>query len=610
MSQDYILPLLHQALKQNSAALNGLIVTQQHTALLKLERPRNPDHGDYAVNVSFLAKDTRLPPPQIAALLQQALSSPLFSVSPMGGYLNFKLNETALLNTVVNTMLSGEPGKNTSMQASRINLEYVSANPTGPLHVGHGRWAALGDSLVKIFRHCGAFVTAEFYINDAGVQMNNIAISLFWRCVQQLKAQNSIAQWVTLPDEFPYPGEYVAELATQYLSIPQQTETILSCYPSSSLPSGSLNEITPPPAHILESCKAFCRETLLSEQQALLKQLHVPFDIWTSEQTLYCQNEQGITPVELGLKRLTEAGMTYEKEGALWFCSTKFGDEKDRVLRKSDGSYTYLTPDIAYHHDKYTRTEAYNCIMNIWGADHHGYVSRMRGAIEALGHQPEQFDVLLGQLVNLLVEGKRTRMGKRRKMLTLADVVDIVGVDATRFWMVSKSLDSTLDFDIELAASNNSENPVFYVQYAHARCCSILALATQPAGNIETAQTEPPLVKPDVLDNLFKHLTPEDLASLLSDDLETAEQIATRQLILTLDRFTKTVEDAARVRAPHFIVQYLQELAKQFHSFYTVCRIISNRPNRMIARLVLVKTIQKTLAQGLALIGVSAPEKM
>jgi arginyl-tRNA synthetase len=279
-------------------------------------------------------------------------------------------------------------------------------------------------------------------------------------------------------------------------------------------------------------------------------------------------------------------------------------------LRKSDGSYTYLMPDIAYHDDKFNRPEGYNRILNIWGADHHGYIARMRGAIEALGHDPGQFEVLLGQLVNLIVEGERTRMGKRRKMLTLQDVVDEVGVDATRFWMVSKSADSSLDFDVDLAASASSENPVFYVQYAHARCCSILRNAVESAPNVDTGEMTAPFVQADALTNFETSLAPDQITLLFDSLTDAKDKAILKNLLLMLDGFEDIVKDAARLRAPHFLTQYMQDVSAQFHSFYGVCRILTPEPPLTMARLMLIRAIQKTLAEALGLLGVTAPEKM
>lgn len=594
MIKQYILNQLGSALQKAAPALNNLAVDDSLLAGFRLERPRNPEHGDYAVNVSFLARQTKMPPPKIA----EAIGAHLSNVTVMGGYLNFTITEAMLAEALVAIIHAEKPGLNESLQAERILLEYVSANPTGPLHIGHGRWAALGDSIVRILRHCGAFVTAEFYINDAGVQMGNITTAVYWRAVELLKAEGLLPESLNLPEVLPYPGEYVIDVASLYLADETRKQQFVAAHAHGGDALGD--------EALQNALKVFSKKVLLENQQVLLNKMRVLFENWISEKE-YLYDRDLITGT---LQRLMDKGFTYEAEDALWFKSTEFGDEKDRVLRKSDGSYTYLTPDIAYHDDKFNRPERYNRIMNIWGADHHGYIPRMRGAIQALGHDPEQFEVLLGQLVNLIVDGERTRMGKRRKMLTLQDVVDEVGVDATRFWMVSKSADSSLDFDVDLAASASSENPVFYVQYAHARCCSILRNAVESAPNVDTGELVAPFVQADALQQFESGLKPEQLALLFDSLSEPREKAVLKTLLLLLDNFEDTVKDAGRLRAPHFITQYLLDVAAQFHSFYGICRILTPEPALTQARLMLIRAIQKILAQGLDLLGVSAPEKM
>ena len=599
MIRHRILEQLAAALHKAAPNLNNLAVDESVLSGFKMERPRNPEHGDYAVNVSFLARHTKMAPPKIAEVISACLEGVRpEDISVIGGYLNFKITEAMLAEALAAIIHVEKTGLNDSQADKRILLEYVSANPTGPLHIGHGRWAALGDAIVRILRHNGAFVTAEFYINDAGVQMGNITTSVYWRAVELLKAKGALPKSVEVPDVLPYPGEYVADVSALYLSDESREQRFIAAH---------ANHADALADEALQAeLKAFSKTVLLEAQQALLGNLRVHFENWISEKEyLYDRDVIGGT-----LERLSAQGYTYEAEDALWFKSTEFGDEKDRVLRKSDGSFTYLTPDIAYHDDKFNRAERYNCILNIWGADHHGYIPRMRGAIEALGHDPNQFEVLLGQLVNLIVDGERTRMGKRRKMLTLQDVVDEVGVDATRFWMVSKSADSALDFDVDLAASASSENPVFYVQYAHARCCSILRNAVEPAPNVDTGEMTAPFVQADALKSFEAGLTPHALALLFDSLTEPRDQAVLKALVLLLDGFEDTVRDAARLRAPHFITQYLQDVSSQFHSFYGVCRILTPEPALTQARLMLIRAIQKTLAQGLDLLGVSAPEKM
>lgn len=599
MIKQIITERLIAALAQASPQLNNLAVNEAISSGFRIERPRHTEHGDYAVNVSFLARHTRMAPPQIAEKLSQFLHAEGFEHSVMGGYLNFRLNDSLLQQALASLISASQPGKNESLQGERILLEYVSANPTGPLHIGHGRWAALGDSIARILRHNGAAVTTEFYINDAGVQMENITQSVYWRCVQILKAGNQLPETPStkLPDTLPYPGDYVGKVAQLFLANPENQQRFIQAH-------NSQGQLLSP--ELSEHLKTFVRQTLLKTQQELLERMHVQFENWISEKE-YLYDRDIIAST---LLTLTQKGFTYEADDALWFKSTEFGDEKDRVLRKSDGTYTYLMPDIAYHDDKFKRSEGFNRLINIWGADHHGYIPRMRGAIQALGHNPDQFEVLLGQLVNLIIDGERTRMGKRRKMLTLLDVVDEVGVDATRFWMVSKSADSTLDFDVELAATASSENPVFYVQYAHARCCSILRNAVEPSPNVDTGEIIQPFVAVEALSRLQSELQPQDLTLLFSALDGPKERSVLTNLVLLLDNFEDVVRDAARIRAPHFLTQYAQDVSAEFHSFYNLCRILTAEPSITQARLALIIAIRKTLAQALELLGVTAPEKM
>ena len=623
MIKTQILTRLATALQQASSDLNQLQVDESLLSNLRLERPRSMEHGDYAINVSFLARHTKLAHPKIAEILIQHLTADIFQASAIGGYINLILTDVFLNEALASIIHTEHPGHNQSQADQKVLLEYVSANPTGPLHVGHGRWAALGDSIVRILRHCGATVTPEFYINDFGFQMEKLALSIWWRSIELLKNEKALPGISPETDllagrELPYPGEFVIDLAQDYLltDITHRQNLLQdwSIFQASQEASGSsIQDVSELPEwkQMKQNIIEQVAPRILASQQTLLNQIHVHFDVWTSEkQALHDSGAVAKT-----LERLNASGFTYEAEGALWFKSSQFGDEKDRVLCKTDGSYTYLTADIAYHDEKFSRQNGngkprYNRIMNIWGADHHGYIPRMRGAIEALGHDPQQFEVLLGQLVNLIVDGERTRMGKRRKMLTLQDVVDEVGVDATRFWMVSKSADSALDFDVDLAASTSSENPVFYVQYAHARCCSILRNAVEAAPDINTLEMKAPYILAETLQKFEQHLTAQDLAPLFESLSEEKDKSILKTLILHLDHFEDTVKDAARLRAPHFITQYTLDVAANFHSFYNVCRILTPDPQVTQARLMLIRAIQKTLAQALELLGVSAPEKM
>jgi arginyl-tRNA synthetase len=620
MIKTWLLAQLAHSVEQAAPELNNLNVDDTIRGGFKLERPRNAEHGDYAVNVSFLARHTKMAPPAIAAIIVKKLKAQLnpaeMSVTAMGGYLNFILGDKLLLNSLSDRVHTDTPGKNDSLSHERILLEYVSANPTGPLHIGHGRWAALGDSLARIFRHCGAFVTPEFYINDFGFQMEKLALSLWWRSVEVLKNAGKLdgvdaANNIISERELPYAGEFVIDLAKTLLEKVDYTADIQADWKAYTTASASeLSDLPAWQETIKNRLIAVAVPYLLGQQQALLEVMRVHFDVWTSEkEAMHLSGRVADT-----LATLQSRDQVYEKDEALWFRSESFGDEKDRVLRKQDGSYTYLTADIAYHHEKCERRtpegQLYTRLLNIWGADHHGYIARLRGSIIALGHDGERFEVLLGQLVNLVIDGERTRMGKRRKMLTLQDVVDEVGVDATRFWMVSKSSDSTLDFDVDLAASASSDNPVFYVQYAHARCCSILRNATQPAPNVDTGETQPPAVELADFKAFVKNTNGDNTEALFVGLATEQERSALKTLLLKLDQFEETVTDSARMRAPHFLTQYMMDLASQFHSFYNVCRIITGDENQTRNRLLVIVALKKTFAQALDLLGVTAPERM
>jgi len=576
---------------------------------IKVEVPKNLEHGDYAVNVSFLARHTKLAPPVIAQTVATVLNQhPSYSTSftwhPIAGFVNAKVTEKALLEALNPLLLgSATAGQNATKTTECILLEFVSANPTGPLHLGHGRWAALGDSLRRILEHCGASVCAEFYVNDHGQQMSNMANSLWFRSLEQLGLASFPVAEADVP--FPYyPGDYVKTLAEQYLAIPAQKAELEAWFQQY----GAVRVETFETQDPFLQLRTYSRDAMLALQKALLDTLKVRFDSWQFETDLHAEGK-----VEEALATLKASGHTYEQEGALWLKSSELGDEKDRVLVKSSGAYTYLAADVANHDKKFKRAENFNRVMHIWGADHHGYIPRMKAAIAALGHNAENFQVILGQLVNLVVNGEKTRMGKRKTMLTLHDVVEEVGVDATRFWLVARSADSTIEFDLDLAASASEENPVFYTQYAYARCSGIIRQATEPSINRESGEVVQPRFSKQQLDAVFQTYTAEGWNSLLFDPLVSADNkafVAVREIVLALVQFPEKVADAGRVLSPHIIVRYAMGLASQFHSFYNACRVLCEDEQQALARLALVRCIQLTLAQALALLGVSAPEKM
>lgn len=600
------------------------ITPDEAMAAIRIERPRERSHGHYAVNVSPLSRQLKVAPPIIAQELVHAVSHLLdVQAVAVGGFVNFTLDDALFAQALTHCLTDDAPGKNTALADEAILLEYVSANPTGPLHIGHGRWAALGDSLVRVLRHCGATVTPEFYINDAGEQMRKIALSVFYRFRDILVEEGALdPKAAQIEINYPYPGEYVLDIARQLRSAPEGQEAcqILKARLEDILTSQGVSwelidyENNTP---VISGLTSPIKDLMLAQQKNLLSRLGVEFEAWFSEKEMLY--DRGL--VDNTLEQLKAQQFSYEQDGALWLQSSELGDEKDRVLIKSDGQNTYLAADIAYHVQKYERRDdqdqpQYSKIINIWGADHHGYIARLRAALIALGYlhgvDDPKFEIVLGQLVNLIIDGERERMGKRRKMLTLEDVVNDVGVDATRFWMVSKSPDTALDFDVDLAKSASNENPVYYVQYAHARCSSILRNALKPT------QTSDEPVKPFITEAELQQLktapTLDMLAPLFEADASWDDGEKTlgdiRELIMMLDRLDDVVIHAAHSRSPHGVARYAQDISAQFHSVYNQCRMLSDDPKLTKARLALVLAFQRVLAQALDLLGVSAPDSM
>ncbi len=532
------------------------------------EKPKNPEFGDFSVNVSSLARDAKMAPPMIANAIIEYINPDGFNVNVAAGFINFKLEENFLKKVVEEIIADKESYGKADFgnlgKGQKVNIEYVSANPTGPFHIGHGRWAALGSSLAEVMKATGYDVYQEFYINDAGNQINKLALSLELR-VKELKGEK--VEW----PEDAYKGDYLIDCAKRYVE--SATD---------------------------ESYGEFAKKDMLRLQKELLEKFGTNFDCFFSETSLYKNNE-----VENCINALDKAGKLYEKDGALWFRTTDYTDDQDRVLKKTDGSNTYLTADIAYHKNKFDRGFEY--LINIWGADHHGYIPRMKAAIDALGYDSNNLEVLLGQLVNIIQDGAAVRMGKRKKMVTLDELVDEVGVDATRFWMLMRSIDTTLDFDVDLAKQKNDQNPVFYVQYAHARACSILRKAAETRIDTESGESLPPYIDANELKKVISGDTP---IGRLYDDGDEKSIEATRKLILRLEEFKNTVEGASRLRAPYLLCKYASNLAYDFHHFYNFTRVLSDDKELTKSRLTLVFAVKMVLALVFKLLKISAPEKM
>ncbi len=562
-----------------NAVINGVIegckskqlgqMTSADNISLIVEKPKNPDFGDFAVNISSLAREAKMAPPAIANVIAEYLKSEDYTVSIVGGFINFKISDNLLVKNLKEILdKKSEYGRPEKINKEKILLEYVSANPTGPFHIGHGRWAAMGSALANLLKFYGHEVYQEFYINDAGSQIQKLGNSLKIRIKQELGENIDFPADETERKNY-YPGDYLIPVAKKFLSENEPTDDV----------------------KILSD---YAKKEMEAQQKALLEGFRVHFDNFYSELDLHNSGK-----VDKCVNKLKEAGKLYEKDGALWFKSSDYGDDQDRVIKKADGSNTYLTADIAYHIDKLQR--GFDRLINIWGADHHGYVARVKASIEALGYDPNKLEILLGQLVNLVINGEEVRMGKRKNMVTLDDLIEEVGVDATRFWMEMRNIDTTLDFDIELAKRSTDENPVFYVQYAYARACSILRNATSERLNPDNGEKFPAPMSEKEL---------EELKNNFDTSLMDGKVAEGRKLLLKLEEFKSAITLSAQNRTVYTICRYVQELAAEFHSFYNANRVICDDKSLMQSRLALIEGLRQVLANALEILQVTAPERM
>ncbi|HUT72559.1 MAG TPA: arginine--tRNA ligase [Desulfatiglandales bacterium] len=521
-----------------------------------VEVPNNPDHGHFATNLAMtLAGEQRNAPRKIAEIIIQHLidHDHLIEKTEIGGagFINFFVAAEQWRNLLCQVIDQGDAyGRNSIGNGEKIMVEFVSANPTGPLHLGHGRGAALGDTLCRILDFCGYDARREFYINDAGLQIKLLGESIYSR-------------WKQFSDpSYPFPedgyqGDYIEELAVE---IPKEQD----------LENLSVHEA-------VDLLSERGKERMLEELKEDLANFRVDFDLWFEESDLYSSGK-----IDQTLKLIKERGLLFEEDGALWIKTTRFGDDKDRVVRKTDGEYTYFASDISYHLNKWER--GFKKVINIWGADHHGYVNRVQAALMAEGLPEGWLEVLLIQLVKLWEGGAEVKMSKRSgRYVTLKDLVDEVGVDAVRFVFLSKDHTSPLDFDMDLVKRKDSENPVYYVQYAHARICSIFRKAAER--NIRLPEDPGPCLKKLVLD----------------------EEIA---LIRKMADFPWLIEDIAIKREPHRLTYYLIELASSFHRYYNKHRVITKDRTLSHARLGLSLGAKILIKNGLNLLGLNAPEKM
>jgi len=518
-------------------------------ATLLLERPKLAAHGDYACNVALqLAKALKRPPREIASGLAAIMAAtPELEKTEIAGagFINLFL-KPAYKQQVVNRILAtGDPyGRVMPDPDRKVQVEFVSANPTGPLHVGHGRQAALGDAIAALLEAQGYSVTREFYYNDAGAQIDKLALSV------QARAKGIRPGEAGWPEE-GYNGEYIEDIAREYLA-----------------GNGDAGD--------REAIRKFAVAYLRAEQDADLQAFGVKFDVYYLESSLYTDGK-----VDAAVTRLIASGKTYEKDGALWFRTTDYGDDKDRVVRKSDGTYTYFVPDVAYHVTKWRR--GFRKVIDVQGTDHHSTVTRVRAGLQALGIgiPPGYPDYVLHSLVKVMRGGEEVKISKRAgSYVTVRDLIDWVGRDAVRFFLVSRKADTDFVFDVDLARAKSEENPVYYVQYAHARVCSVLRQWGGDPAQLAGADT-----------------------SVLVDEHEMA-------LLKRLMEFSEVVEDAARELAPHAITFYLRDLTGEFHRFYHAVRILIDDERVKLARLALACAVRDALREGLKLLGVSAPEEM
>jgi arginyl-tRNA synthetase len=544
-------------LEIKSAVIKANLATEEEIPDVILEYPKDKAHGDYSTNMAMqLARIAKKAPRKIAEELVENFDSSKASIEKIEiagpGFINFFMNNQYLADLIPVILEEGEEyGQSNAGNGERINVEFVSANPTGDLHLGHARGASVGDSLCNVLEKAGYDVTREYYINDAGNQIHNLALSVEARYFQALGQDKEMPEdGYHGADIIGIGKELAKEFGDKYVNVDEK-----------------------------ERYQFFRQYGLKYEMEKLkndLEAFRVPFNVWYSETSLY---ESG--KIDEALKVLKENGHVYEQDGATWFRSTELGDDKDRVLIKNDGTYTYLTPDISYHRDKFER--GFNKLINIWGADHHGYIPRMKAAVGALGFDSDSLEVEVIQLVHLYKNGEKMKMSKRTgKAVTMRELVDEVGLDAVRYFFAMRSGDTHMDFDLDLAVSQSNENPVYYAQYAHARICSILRQAEEKGLGKEH----------------------EINLTLIGSEKEI-------DLLKNLGDFPQIIADSAEKRTPHRIANYTNELAAAFHSFYNANKVLDDDNKELTtARLALIKSVKITLQNALALIGVSAPEKM
>lgn len=545
------LKIIENALE--AARRDGLIKAESLPAII-IEKPKKEEFGDFSTNIAMLLAPLEKRPPRVIAeaIANKIAGQPYVVKAEVAGpgFINIFLDKAYWLSILTDILRQGpDYGRSDIGKGKKVQVEFVSANPTGPLHIGHGRGAAVGDSLAKVLEAAGYDVVKEYYINDAGRQVYTLGESV------KLRMKELQGQTVEFPADF-YKGDYIKEIADEYLK-----------------KYGSLEK-----GESVETPKDFACKAMLGRIEEDLKEFGIEFDVWYSEKSL---DDRGL--VAETIDELKKLGHLYEAEGALWFRTTEFGDDKDRVLIKADGERTYFASDIAYHREKVRK--GFDLLINIWGADHHGYEGRIRALLKALGMDDKVLQIIFIQLVALLRNGVPVAMGKREgEFVTLRQVMDEVGKDACRFFFLMRRSDAQLDFDLELAKSQAPENPVYYVQYCHARISSIIEFAAEKGIAV-----------------------PEDFDANVLNKLDQKEEA---ELIKNLGTFSEVVERSALNMEPHRVTFYLMELAGMFHPYYNKNRVVTEDMELTQARLLLCRALQTVVANGLTLLGVSAPKKM
>lgn len=521
-----------------------------------LENAKDAKHGDYSTNIAMqLTKRAKKNPRIIAAEIVKNFDTNKADVEKIEiagpGFINFLLKKTVFTKSIKGIIdLGDDYGKSNSGKGLKYNVEYVSANPTGDLHLGHARGAALGDSLCRLLSKAGYDVTREYYVNDAGNQIHNLVVSAYARYLEALGNESK------MPEDGYYGPDII--LLGQMMAEKYKEQFV-----------GKLDEN-------YDLIRQISLDYELDKIKKDLNMFGVEFDLFTSEKSIYDKNL-----VKESIDLLQSKGYIYEKDGAIWFRSTDFGDDKDRVLKKSDGSYTYLTPDIANHIEKLNRGN--DKLVDIWGADHHGYIARVKAAMQALGYEADKLEVDIIQMVRLIKDGEEFKMSKRTgKAVTIRDLVDEVGVDAVRYFFVMRSGETQMDFDLDLATKKSNENPVYYAQYAHARTCSILRQAKEKGFSVD-----------------------------VKENYEFINHEKEYEVIKLMGEFPNVVADAAAKRRPHLICNYVNDLATAFHSLYNAEKVINEEDNaKTNEKLALIQALEITIKNALNLIGVSAPERM